>query len=64
MKFELTPEQVAKFEKWRKTLPPSSLKYTGGRYTISFNPTGIGTIVKVLDNKSKAELDLTEYENW
>lgn len=36
----------------------------GGRYTYSFTPTSLGTIVKVHDAVTKTEIDLTEYESW
>lgn len=31
----------------------------GGRYTYKFTPTSLGNIVKVIDNYTKEELDLT-----
>lgn len=66
MKFELTKEQEKKFKSWKKEkyksgLSDSAAGAAGGIWTISFTPTGLGTIViaKCID---KTELDLTEYE--
>lgn len=61
--FYLTPEQVKKFEGWRKKLP----KTEGSRtYSFTFTNTGIGTHVEVgrSDDDKTKKLDLTEYEHW
>ncbi len=71
--FHITDGGWAKVAEWKATLPyPNNVREDGmpvggaigGRYTYSFTPTGIGTIVKVHDAISKETLDLTDYENW
>ena len=36
----------------------------GGNLTISFTPTGMGTVTKVTENVTGEVLDLTDYECW
>ena len=36
----------------------------GGRFTYQITPTSLGAIIKVLDNFSKKEIDITDYEAW
>lgn len=36
----------------------------GGRYTYTFTPTGVGTVVKVTDALTNTTKDLTEYGDW
>lgn len=36
----------------------------GGRFTYSFTPTGLGSVVKVRDNITGEELDVSDYETW
>lgn len=36
----------------------------GGSITYQFTPTGLGVICKVIHNFTKAEIDITDYENW
>ncbi len=60
MNFELSTEQLTKYNEWReekkKTLKSTAI---GGAFTFCFTPTGIGEIVEVqcIDG---AKLDLTE----
>jgi hypothetical protein len=61
-KFELTPEQIKKYEEWRKTLPKRYEGAIGGATQFIFTPTGVGDGVKV--KYFEYELDLTEYDNW
>jgi hypothetical protein len=37
---------------------------TGGGLTYSFTHTPIGTVVKVKNNFTNQEIDLTDYQNW
>lgn len=66
MKFELSKEQEEKFEEWQEGRDP--YRYagaSGGRWSFTFTPTSIGTIVEVRDGLlDKAKLDLTDYESW
>ena len=62
--FSLDKEQR---EKLRECADKHEQVYTGaigGRYTYSFTPTGLGTIVKVHDPITNTEIDLTDYESW
>ena len=64
MTFELTPEQVKKFNEWKKT---HTVKYTGAigvRYTFTFHGTSLGVVTKVIDEVTKEELDLSDYLDW
>ena len=36
----------------------------GGRYTYTFTPTSIGTVIKVADALTQTDIDLTEYDSW
>lgn len=36
----------------------------GGRYTYSFTPTSLGTVVKVYDAITKETIDLSDYDTW
>ena len=61
-KFELTPEQVKKYENWKKKLPKHNEGAIGGATEFIFSPTGVGLGVRV--KYFKHELDLTDYESW
>lgn len=37
---------------------------TGGSLTYSFTPTGLGVVVKIRNNVTKEEIDLTDYDSW
>ena len=63
-KFELTEDQIKKFEKWQKKHEPMYTGAIGGRYTFEFTPTSIGIAVVAVDNLTHTELNLTDYENW
>jgi hypothetical protein len=72
MQFELDENQQLKINAWQVELDSALLnegKTTetgaiGGRFTYSFTPTSLGTIVKVHDELTKQELDLTDYDCW
>lgn len=66
MTFELDPTQKKKAYSWMKKLIKDNAEVgtIGGRFTFSFTGTGLGLIIKVIDNVTKQELDLTDYENW
>jgi len=62
--FNLTKEQMEKLNKWLESNPPVARGAIGGSITYSFTPTSLGVVVKVKNDLSGAEIDLTEYENW
>lgn len=65
--FTLDKDECKKLNEWLDALTPDKNAYDGaigGRLTYSFTPTSIGTIVKVKDNMSGSEIDLTDYESW
>lgn len=35
-----------------------------GGYTYFFTPTTLGTVAKVINNLTKEEIDLTDYDKW
>lgn len=66
MIFELNKSQILKLNKWKNKIP-NPKEYCGaieGRFVYSFIPTNLGVVCKVIDEISKKEIDLTEYENW
>jgi hypothetical protein len=62
--FDLDKEQLAKLNEWMKTRPKKYEGCSGGRYIYQFCPTSLGLVVKVIDDITKEEIDLTDYENW
>lgn len=61
--FELTEEQIKKYEEWRSSKKGSYRGPIGGGYTFCFTPISIGVIV-VVKCDDGTHLDLTEYENF
>jgi uncharacterized protein (UPF0218 family) len=49
-------------EKQRKKKPGTST--IGGRWSYVFTPTGLGTMLKVVDNQTKKELVLDHSAEW
>lgn len=66
LKFEINNKELEKLNKWLKT--KDIYKYSGtsgGRFTYSFTPTSIGTVITVSDAmEQKDKIDITDYENW
>ena len=66
-KFVLSDVEVKQYREWRtehlKECPVEEVGAIGGRFTFSFTPIGLGTIV-VIKCVCGKELDLTDYENW
>ena len=70
--FQLTDEQNKKLSDWiqgqnNKVVEKEMGAYygcSGGAYTYSFTPTTLGMIVKVRNNFTKEEVDLTDYKEW
>jgi hypothetical protein len=60
--FDLSPEQVEKYQEWKKakkdSLPQTAI---GGAFTLCFTPTGIGVFcyATCIDG---TKIDLTEYD--
>lgn len=65
-KFELDNTQIKKFEKWKKKQKKKdpSLPTAGERWTFCFTPSGLGLIVSVIDQTTKKEKDLTDWDNF
>lgn len=61
MIFELDEEQTNIYKNWIKSLPKKDYGAIGGGTTFTFEPTGLGNIIRV--KKGKHELDLTN-DNW
>ena len=59
--FELSEEQIKKYEEWRSRKKGSYRGPIGGGYTFCFTPTSIGVTV-VVKCDDGTHLDLTEYE--
>ncbi len=53
-----------KVEEWSRKHKQVYTGAIGGRYTYSFTPTGLGTIVKIHDPITDETLDVTDYESW
>jgi len=64
MTFTVSDEQIKKFEEWRASHKKIYTGAIGGRYTWTFHPTSLGTITIVVDNMTKENIDLTEFEEW
>jgi len=62
MNFKLEDSQIKKLNKWKEEIKSRYGKYGG--YTYSFTPTGVGYIVTVKSDLTKAKLDLSEVEKW
>ena len=62
MKFELDASQVKRLKEWQDVIKKKHGKY--GAYKFTFTPTGIGTIVEVRSELTKAILDLSDVEKW
>jgi hypothetical protein len=64
MKFELSETQLNKLREWQEAI--HKIYGESGSYTYTFNPTGIGDIVKVETKLmgNRHVIDLTELEKW
>ena len=65
--FKLDKDQRKKLADWLATRVPGyrgSLGAIGGRYSYTFCCTTLGTVIKVRDDVTKEEIDLSDYENW
>ena len=66
MKFEIDDIQMSRFEKWKIEMKKkdSFIPTAGERWTFCFTPTGLGTVIEIVDNTTKEKLDLTEWDSW
>ena len=72
MNFSLSDEEQNRINAWIKEVNEKCLTlcipiYTGaagGRFTYSFTPTNIGTVIKVHDSVSGWSADFTDYDSW
>lgn len=62
MKFELNKEQVEKLDKWKEHCKTYA-GAIGGRISITFTPTGLGTCIEAKCICGE-KIDLTDAENW
>jgi len=58
---ELTSEEVLKITVWKNT---EGKKGSDTDYIYQFGSTSLGLTSKVLNDKTKASIDLTDYESW
>jgi hypothetical protein len=65
-KFELDETQIKEFEKWKTTQKKKnpSMPTAGERWTFCFTPSGLGLIVRVIDQETNEEIDLTDWDNF
>lgn len=64
MIFSLDENQQVALSIWMESRPPKYEGASGGRYVYSFCPTSLGLVVKIRDEITKEEIDLTDYESW
>lgn len=64
--FYLDDSQLKRISDWikEKQKDNRSTGAIGGRFTYNFTPTTIGAVVVVIDNLTKEELDVSDYESW
>lgn len=64
----LSTEQLHELNKWKleqqKKYMPNQTGAIGGEYTYSFTPTTLGTVIKVHNDLTKDEIDLTDYSDF
>lgn len=66
MKFELTENQVNKYNTWKKRMKPKYKGVLGSNLGITFSFTGIGTAIHAhyFDGEKTHNIDLTDYDTW
>lgn len=72
--FQLDADQMKQFVTWRdeqdKVVAQKQGRdeayygAIGGGYTFCFTPTGLGVALTVVNNVTKEEINLTEYDKW
>ena len=65
-KFELDGVHIKKIEKWmKKQIKKDPTQYTiGERWEYRFLPTGLGTLISVVDGATGDKLEVEGTENW
>jgi len=64
MIFTINKEKQEELSAWMKTRREKYEGCSGGRYVYTFCPTLLGDVVKVRDDITGEEIDLTDYESW
>lgn len=64
LEYVFSNSQEARLIAWQSKLPSKFTGALGGRFRFSITPTDFGAIIKVKDQITDEELDLTEYEAW
>lgn len=59
----LSPQQEVKIKLWKDSLPPSPCDKIEKRFLVKIKKTTIGDKIYIIDNLTKQEFDVTEYEN-
>jgi hypothetical protein len=64
--FTIDKEDWKKINRWKREqeAKDNSNFVSGERWTYSFTPGGLGTILTVRDNILNEEKDFTDFENW
>ena len=66
-KFGLSRYEIEVFEEWeekQRKKNNSNHSTVGGRFSFTFIPTGIGTIVEAFDHELNEKKVLTNFDNW
>lgn len=66
MKFEIEADEMIKIDEWKeKQLKKDSTQYAlGERWGYKFIPTGLGTLIYVIDGATDEEFCVRGTENW
>lgn len=68
MNFFLTDKQLKQSKKFikqqNKKMTDADHGSIGGAYTYHITPTSIGTVIKLENSVTKANIDLSEYDLW
>lgn len=62
--FRLTEKEAKLAHKFMKEKELDYVGAIGGQFTFTFTRTSIGQIITIIDNASKEELTLTDFDEW
>lgn len=62
--FTIDEEQAKKMKEFVDKYRSPNVGAIGGQFVYTFCPTTLGTVVKVRDDISGEELDVTDYWDW
>jgi hypothetical protein len=64
--YEMNDIELNRYKRLIKRLNRTEIDMgaAGGRYSIEFTPTGIGTVVILKDNGMNRQYDITNFESW